>query len=90
MSGLIQFAYLVAAVLFILGLRNLSNPRTAVRGNGLSAVGMLVAVIATLVSHEVVDYWTVFAGLVVGASATALSAPDDGGKPPRPHTSITE
>jgi NAD(P) transhydrogenase subunit beta len=73
-SGLIQFAYLVAGVLFILGLRNLSNPRTAVRGNGLSAVGMLIAVIATLVSNEVVDYLTVFAGLVVGASVGGVLA----------------
>ena len=36
---LIQFAYLVAAILFILGLRNLSSPRTAPRGNLLAAIG---------------------------------------------------
>lgn len=74
MSTLIQIAYLVAAVLFILGLRNLSNPRTAVRGNALSAVGMLVAIVATLVANEVMDYTVVAAGLVVGAGIGAVMA----------------
>ena len=41
------------------GLRNLSNPRTAVRGNAIAAAGMLVAVVATLVANRVVDYATV-------------------------------
>ena len=41
-TTLIQFAYLVAAVLFILGLRNLSSPKTATLGNQMAAVGMLV------------------------------------------------
>ena len=39
-TTLIQFSYLVAAVLFILGLRNLSSPKTATRGNAMAAVGM--------------------------------------------------
>ena len=67
-STLIQVAYLASAVLFILGLRMLSSPKTAPRGNLMAAVGMFVAVVATLVNSEVVDYrW-----MVVGASgATA-------------------
>ncbi len=73
-NTLIQFAYLVAAVLFILGLRNLSSPRTAPRGNLLAAVGMLVAIIAVLVDSEVVDYGIVFAGIVVGSALGAVLA----------------
>ena len=68
----IQVAYLAAAVLFIVGLRNLSNPRTAVRGNAIAAAGMLVAVVATLVANRVVDYATVAGGLVVGAGIGTL------------------
>jgi len=70
----IQLAYLAAAVCFIFGLRNLANPRTAVLGNALAASGMLVAIMATLIASEVVDYVTVFAGLVVGAGIGALLA----------------
>ena len=43
-ATLINFAYLVASVLFILGLKGLTHPRTAVRGNLLGALGMLLAV----------------------------------------------
>jgi NAD(P) transhydrogenase subunit beta len=46
--SLINLAYLAAAVLFILALKGLSHPRTAVRGNLLGALGMLVAILATL------------------------------------------
>jgi H+-translocating NAD(P) transhydrogenase subunit beta len=49
----INLAYLVSAVLFILGLKGLTHPRTAVRGNLLGASGMLVAVLATLVDREI-------------------------------------
>ena len=49
-----KLIYLLSAVLFILGLRNLSSPRTAVLGNNLAAIGMLIAVVATLLVQEVV------------------------------------
>ena len=47
-NDLINLAYLTAAVLFILGLKGLSHPRTAVRGNFLGALGMLIAIVVTL------------------------------------------
>ena len=50
MVNLINFAYLVASVLFILGLKGLTHPRTAVRGNMLGALGMLLAIGVTLFS----------------------------------------
>ncbi len=64
---LINLAYLVSAVLFILGLKGLTHPRTAVRGNFLGAMGMLVAVVATLVSAGL-SYTLIIVGFLVGAS----------------------
>jgi len=71
---LVQIAYLAAAVLFILGLRNLSSPRTAPLGNTLSAIGMLVAIVATLLVQQVVSYEIVAAGMLVGGGIGAVMA----------------
>ena len=48
--NLVNFIYLIAGVLFILGIKGLTKPKTAVRGNMLSALGMLLAVVVTLLS----------------------------------------
>src|SRR3954471_19733332 len=63
----IQGSYLTASVLFILGLRSLTRPDKARRGMQMAAAGMLFAVIGTLVSHQIVDYRWIAAGLVLGA-----------------------
>jgi len=73
-ENLINLAYLVAATLFILGLKGLTHPRTAVRGNLLGALGMLVAIVATLLAAEVIGYGMIIAGLVVGAAIGAVLA----------------
>jgi NAD(P) transhydrogenase subunit beta len=52
-SALINFSYLVASILFILGIKGLTNPRTAARGNLIGASGMLLAVITTLADRQV-------------------------------------
>ena len=70
----IQFAYLAAAVLFILGLRQLGSPKTASRGNRTAAIGMLIAIVATLVDQQVVSYSVIVAGMVVGAGIGAVLA----------------
>jgi NAD(P) transhydrogenase subunit beta len=59
-------AYLVASVLFILGLRSLTKPETARRGMQLAALGMLAAVSGTLIHHEIVSYGWVLVGLTLG------------------------
>ncbi len=75
MTGtLIQLSYLVAAVLFILGLRMLSSPKTASRGNLTAAVGMFIAIVATLVNSGVVDYRWIAVGAVIGGVAGAVAA----------------
>jgi NAD(P) transhydrogenase subunit beta len=67
-NQLIQFAYLAAAVLLILGMRNLSSAKTAPRGNLIASLGMLIAIVATLLAQGVVDYLVIFAGIVVGSA----------------------
>jgi NAD(P) transhydrogenase subunit beta len=61
-----QVTYLAASVLFILGLRSLTKPDTARRGMQYAAVGMLVAIIGTLVQHEIVRYDWIAGGLILG------------------------
>jgi NAD(P) transhydrogenase subunit beta len=71
---LINLSYLVASILFILGLKGLTHPRTAVRGNLLGAAGMLIAVVVTLADRQIVRYELIAAGLVVGALIGAVLA----------------
>jgi NAD(P) transhydrogenase subunit beta len=66
---LIEAAYLLASILFILGLRGLTVPDRARRGMQLAAVGMLVAIVGTLLHHEIVRYEWILVGLAVGAAA---------------------
>jgi NAD(P) transhydrogenase subunit beta len=71
---MIQVAYLIAAVLFILGLRGLTAPDTARRGMNLAALGMLAAVIGTLLHHDIVRYEWILVGIVVGSAVGAAMA----------------
>jgi H+-translocating NAD(P) transhydrogenase subunit beta len=68
------FLYLLAAALFILGLKRLSSPATARTGNRLAAVGMFIAVVVTLLDEQIVSYGIVIAGIVVGAAIGTLLA----------------
>ncbi len=63
---IIKLAYLLASVLFILGLKGLTHPRTAVRGNRLSAFAMLIAIVVTLLDREIVSYQLIILGFIVG------------------------
>lgn len=69
-----NLAYLGASVAFIIGLKLMGSPRTAVRGNWLGACGMLLAVVATLLVTRIVDTWVVVAGLAVGSALGVLLA----------------
>ena len=66
--------YLLAACLFIVGLKRLGGPHTARSGNQLAALGMLIAVIVTLAESGAVSWWALSAGLTVGAGAGAVLA----------------
>jgi len=73
-TELINLWYIVAAALFILGLKQLGSPATAVRGNLLSAVGMFIAVVVTLFSHGILEFHWIAAAIIVGAVIGAVAA----------------
>ena len=63
----IEFSYLLASILFILGSKGLSHPETAKRGMHLAEFGMLMAIIGTLMHHEIITYTWIITGLVIGS-----------------------
>ncbi len=84
MTYLVNGLYIVAFSMFIYGLMGLTGPKTAVRGNQIAAVGMGIAVVATLISvrHAALLNWILIAaGLIVGVAL---------GVPPAIRTKMTE
>lgn len=73
-DSIVDLVYLAAAVLFVLGIKGLTKPKTAVRGNTLSAIGMLVAVVITLVDRSVISYEYIIAGMITGGVLGGLMA----------------
>jgi H+-translocating NAD(P) transhydrogenase subunit beta len=73
-TTLVDLAYLLAAVLFIFGLKRLQSPQTARNGNQIAAIGMLIAVIATLFLHRIITPVEMIAGLAIGSVIGALLA----------------
>ncbi len=67
-EAVLNLVYLVASVLFIFGMKGMTHPRTAVRGNLISGLAMLMAVVGTLVLKQIVGFWVIIAGLVVGSA----------------------
>jgi len=75
MNGLIiQLAYVASAALFIMGLKLLGSAATARKGNTLSAVGMLVAIVAALIDQGIVSYQWIIIGVLVGGLIGAAAA----------------
>ena len=73
-QNLIDIAYLVSAIMFIYGLKRLQSPATARKGNQLAAMGMLVAVVATLFVQSILTPAQMLIGVVVGGGIGALLA----------------
>ena len=69
-----NISYVLASVLFILGIKKLSHPKTARNGNSLAALGMLVAIVSTLIAYEMIDYQMISIGMIIGAIIGALFA----------------
>ena len=74
LDTLILLSYLVSAVLFIVGLKRLQSPDTARGGNRIAAVGMLIAVVATLLDRAILDFTWIIAGLVIGGGIGLIMA----------------
>ena len=66
--------YLIASVCFIFGIKKLSSPKTARQGNQLAAIGMLLAIIVTLLDHRIVTFEYIILGIVIGSLIGAVFA----------------
>ena len=73
-ENLILIAYIISAILFIIGIKRLGKVDTARQGNFLSAVGMLIAIIATLFIMDAIPLEWVLTGIAIGAIIGAVSA----------------
>ena len=69
-----SIAYVLASVLFILGIKKLSHPKTARDGNFVAASGMLIAIVATLVFYSNIDFQFILIGMAIGAIIGATFA----------------
>ena len=66
-SLLINSIYIISALLFIIGLKMMNSPSTARSGNMISASGMLIAILITLLDQGIIDYEWIFLGIVIGS-----------------------
>ena len=71
--SIINFCYIVASILFVIGIKMLGSAKTARKGNLLSSVGMLLAIVVTLLAKGL-DYKVILAGLVLGSVIGGLAA----------------
>ncbi|MBW7887838.1 MAG: NAD(P)(+) transhydrogenase (Re/Si-specific) subunit beta [Bacteroidetes bacterium] len=69
-----EMLYLIAGLLFVIGLKRMSKPKTARRGNLLSAFGMLLAIVGTLIHYQVIDWTYIVIGMLIGTFAGAILA----------------
>ncbi|MFW6212150.1 MAG: NAD(P)(+) transhydrogenase (Re/Si-specific) subunit beta [Spirochaetota bacterium] len=70
----IDAAYLIAAILFIVGLKGLGHPKSAVRGNVLGALAMLIAIVVTVIDVQVINWVYIITGIAVGSVIGAILA----------------
>ena len=71
---IMALAYLIAAALFIVGIKYMSSPATARKGNLIGAIGMFLAIVVTLLDRQIIDYTWILVGIVVGSTIGAISA----------------
>jgi len=67
-EDLTGFAYLVSGVFFIMALRGLSSPESARKGNVYGIIGMIIAVVTTIINPAVISLQTIFIGIIIGGS----------------------
>lgn len=74
MENIKYIAYLISAVFFIFGLKNLSSAKTARKGNILASIGMFIAIIVTLLDKQIIDFTFIIAGVIVGGLIGGIAA----------------
>ena len=70
----INIAYVISAICFIFGIKMLSHPKTARKGNAIATLGMLVAIFATLYAGELLDFKMIGTGVLIGAIIGSIAA----------------
>ncbi|MCL6494385.1 MAG: NAD(P)(+) transhydrogenase (Re/Si-specific) subunit beta [Ignavibacterium sp.] len=81
MKAVIEITYLVSSILFIFGIKKLASPKTARQGNLYAAIGMFLAIVATLLDQNVLTYEWIIIGSIIGAligSTMAIKVPMTG------------
>ena len=74
LSALVEIAYLLSAVLFVGGIKQMQSPATARKGNGLAALAMLIAIVATLLDNQILSWTGILIGMVTGGLIGAVAA----------------
>tara|TARA_Y100000590_G_scaffold147621_2_gene169521 strand:+ start:33112 stop:34500 length:1389 start_codon:yes stop_codon:yes gene_type:complete len=74
MENITEFGYILASILFILGIKRLSSPNTARSGNALSSLGMLIAIIVTVINLDLIPIQWILPGLIIGGLIGLISA----------------
>ena len=69
-----NLAYVAAAILFIIGIKRLSSPKSAQSGNTIASIGMLIAIVATVLSFELLDFKLIAIGMIIGSIIGATFA----------------
>lgn len=74
LDSIANIGYLIATICFILGIKKLSSPKSARFGNALSGLGMLVAIIVTIMQQTMIDFQIILIGLVIGTGFGVIAA----------------
>ncbi len=74
MNTVIDITYLISSIFFIFGIKRLSSPKTARQGNLYAAIGMLLAIVVTLLDQHVLTYEWIIIGIIVGSAIGAIMA----------------
>jgi len=67
MNTVIEISYLLSSIFFIFGIKMLSSPKTARKGNLFSAIGMLIAIVVTLLNQQIISFEWILLGIIVGS-----------------------
>jgi NAD(P) transhydrogenase subunit beta len=71
---LAELAYLISAILFVMGLKQLSSPATARKGNLMASIAMLIAIVVTLIQADIMDWRWIAVGIILGSLIGAVAA----------------
>ena len=74
MNLIVELAYLVSAFLFVMGLKQLSSPATARKGNLMASIAMLIAIVVTLIEQDVMNWRWIALGIILGSLIGAVAA----------------